>query len=269
VRSQIFVHNGREKGEMPVKSLSAALIWNTLSKINVNEFTEEKGGLTYLSWSHAWRIMMENYPEMSIKWQGTTDENGVTRDVTYYEGGTTMVNCSVTIGEVKRECWLPVMDYRMKSISHPSSRDISDAKMRCMVKCFSFYGLANYIYSGDALPEDVTDVTDVTPPKQKTKKRKKAAKKKEAETNGVPSEEELAIVEAVPTDLALEIKHICHELDKAGWEPDEKLKKDLKAAVAKGDQKKMEKHHAVLSGIKSSLLALSDGTEEQGDTVDV
>jgi hypothetical protein len=111
---------------MPSKSLTAGSIWKTLAKINVNEFTEEKVGLTYLSWSHAYRIMMENYPEMQIKWNGTTDESGVIRDVTYYEGGTAMVSCTVTIGDVVKEMWLPVMDYRMKSIAHPASRDISD-----------------------------------------------------------------------------------------------------------------------------------------------
>jgi hypothetical protein len=159
---------------MPAKSLSPASIWKALSAINVNDFTEQKAGLTYLSWSHAYRIMMENYPEMVIKWHGTTDGDGVTRDVTYYEGGTAMVSCSVTIGEVSREMWLPVMDYRMKSIEHPSSRDISDAKMRCLVKAFSLFGLANYLYSGDGLPYE--DSKPVAKPAAK-KTKKKASKK--------------------------------------------------------------------------------------------
>lgn len=133
-------------------SHSEATIWRTLSKINVNDFTESKAGLTYLSWSHAYRMMMENYPELTIKWLGTTDKNGVTRDVTYYEGGTASVSCAVTIGSVVREMWLPVMDSRMKSIENPSSRDISDAKMRCLVKCFALLGLGIYVYSGDGLP---------------------------------------------------------------------------------------------------------------------
>ena len=149
---------------MPTKALTAGSIWQTLSKINVNEFTESKGGLTYLSWSHAFRLMMENYPELTIKWMGTTDSSGVTRDVTYYEGGTATVSCSVTVGDVTREMWLPVMDFRMKSIPHPSSRDISDAKMRCMVKAFALLGLGSYIYSGDGLPYE-----DVPAPKAKAK----------------------------------------------------------------------------------------------------
>ena len=222
---------------MPAKSLSSASIWKTLSNINVNEFTEEKGGLTYLSWSHAWRIMMENYPEMQIKWNGTTDENGVIRDVTYYEGGTAMVSCTVTIGEVQRECWLPVMDYRNKAIAHPSSRDISDAKQRCLVKCFSLYGLANYIYSGDALPEDVTPVTPVTPPKKKAKKK---AKKVEV----VEEVEEVEEVEAKPNgvdvqELVTTLKVRCRELHESGWTPDPDLQKEIKTAVSDLDAPRM------------------------------
>ena len=90
------------------KKLTYAQVYDTLSKVNVNEFTEEKMGLTYLSWSQAVRIFTEHFPEWSLKWHGTTDANGVLRDVTYYEGGTAAVTCTVSIpdgagGELKRE----------------------------------------------------------------------------------------------------------------------------------------------------------------------
>jgi hypothetical protein len=169
--------------------------------------------------------MMENYPEMSVKWNGTTDENGVIRDVTYYEGGTAMVSCTVTIGEVQRECWLPVMDYRNKAIAHPSSRDISDAKQRCLVKCFSLYGLANYIYSGDALPEEEEVVAEKPAPKKKTKKK---AKKVEAKPNGADADA-----------LAVSLKVRCRELHESGWTPDPDLQQDIKTAVSDLDATKM------------------------------
>ena len=89
---------------MVVKSFSAASIWKTLSKIDCSSKTMEKGGLTYLPWNQAVTYMMDHYPEYTVKWHGTTDENSVTRDVTYYEGGTGMVNCSVIIGDVIRRC---------------------------------------------------------------------------------------------------------------------------------------------------------------------
>ncbi len=242
---------------MPAKSLSSASIWKTLSNINVNEFTEEKGGLTYLSWSHAWRIMMENYPEMQIKWNGTTDEKGVIRDVTYYEGGTAMVSCTVTIGEVQRECWLPVMDYRNKAIAHPSSRDISDAKQRCLVKCFSLYGLANYIYSGDALPEEEEVVVEKPAPKKKAKKKAKKVEEVEAKPNGVSKEEDFDV-----DALASTLKVKCRELHKSGWTPDKNLQKDIKTAVADLDGAKMVSLLELLEISGETAKKLNDDTKQ-------
>ena len=51
--------------------------------------------------------------------------------------------------------WLPVMDNRNKSIANPSSRDISDARMRCLVKAIAMHGLGAYIYAGEDLPQAV------------------------------------------------------------------------------------------------------------------
>jgi len=238
---------------MPAKSLGAASIWKTLSKINVNEFTEEKGGLTYLSWSHAYRIMMENYPEMTIKWHGTTDEHGVTRDATYYEGGTTMVSCSVTIGDVVREMWLPVMDYRMKSIAHPSSRDISDAKMRCLTKCFSLHGLANYIYSGDGLPteEATASVAEVAPPKVKAKRAKRTKKAKKP------------VVESPDAGaLKNELIALTHRLNDGGWTPDDATKAQIKAAVTNLDAEALTSLVKTLQEVEQPLLLLNDNPEE-------
>jgi len=254
---------------MPVKSLNAALIWKTLSKINVNEFTEEKGGLTYLSWSHAYRIMMENYPEMTIKWNGTTDENGVIRDVTYYEGGTAMVSCTVTIGDVVREMWLPVMDYRMKSIAHPASRDISDAKMRCLTKCFSLFGLFNYGYSGDGLPlgEAEASVAEVAPPKAKAKPKK--AKK-------VPAKQDASISESNNnsagdssdlSDIVVALTDACNVAAKAGWLPDTKLQGEIKRAVKSNNPKTIVKLINTVNELSNAALKLHDEREEQGELI--
>ena len=261
MRLQTFVHNGREGIGMAAKSLNAALIWKTLSKINVNEFTEEKGGLTYLSWSHAYRIMMENYPEMQIKWNGTTDEQGVIRDVTYYEGGTAMVSCTVTIGDVVREMWLPVMDYRMKSIAHPASRDISDAKMRCLTKCFSLFGLFNYGYSGDGLPLEEASAK-VAPAKPKAKP-KKAKKVPAPEVNGA------TITPSGPVaDPAGALTAACNEAAKAGWLPDTKLQGEIKRAVKSNNPKTIVKLIATVNELSKAAFQIHDEREEQGELID-
>lgn len=261
---------------MPAKSLTAQAIWNTLSKIDCSGRTEEKGGLTYLPWSEAVTLMMENYPEYTVKWHGTADEKGVTRDVTYYEGGTASVACSITIGDVKRECWLPVMDYKNKAIAHPDSRSISDAKQRCLVKCFALFGLGIYIYRGDSLPEvagkdEDTEyllaerqalqeegevVKKVAPSSsKKAPKKKKSAPKKEA----APKED----AETIKTTLKVR----CQELHDSGWAPDPSLAKDIKAACANLDGEKMKALLTMLDTAMPIAKQLNDDTL-QGEVFD-
>ena len=235
---------------MPAKTLSAGSIWKTLSSINVNEFTEEKGGLTYLSWSHAYRLMMENYPEMSIKWHGTTDSQGVTRDVTYYDGGTATVSCTVRIGDVAREMWLPVMDYRMKSIANPDSRSISDAKMRCMVKAFSLFGLANYLYSGDGLPMEEANGVTKAPAKKPIKAKAKAQKKAD------PVEEQVQA-----------LRDLANQVVQGGWDPDPATASEIKAAIAGRDQKEIAKVMINLQKLSKAALQINNDTV-QGELID-
>ena len=59
-------------------------IWATLSKLNVNEFTEKKGNLTYLSWAYAYRTMMDHFPDMQILWYTFRDSDNLDRDVLFY-----------------------------------------------------------------------------------------------------------------------------------------------------------------------------------------
>ena len=42
-------------------------VWETLSKIDVNDHTEKKNGLTYLSWAWAWGVLKNHYPEAVFK----------------------------------------------------------------------------------------------------------------------------------------------------------------------------------------------------------
>lgn len=117
-------------------------VWDKLSAISVNDHIQKKGNLSYLSWAWAWQVMMENYPEMKFFFH----------EPTKFEDGSLQVNCTVSIRNIDRDMWLPVMDYKNKSIQNPSSRDISDAQMRCLVKCFALFGLGHYIYAGEDVP---------------------------------------------------------------------------------------------------------------------
>ena len=127
------------------KATLMARIWADLSAINVNEHVQKKGQLSYLSWTWAWSTLMAKYPEAYY----------VFEDHRVHDG-TVMVECVLTIHEgeevATRTMWLPVMDHRNKAIVDPSSRDISDARMRCLVKCMAMFGLGFYIYAGEDIP---------------------------------------------------------------------------------------------------------------------
>ena len=47
--------------------ISRGEIHNTLSKLNVNEYTQNKGGFTYLSWPFAWGTLMKHFPNTNYQ----------------------------------------------------------------------------------------------------------------------------------------------------------------------------------------------------------
>lgn len=131
---------------MQNKSLPAR-VWETLSPINVNDMTEKKGNLTYLSWASAVEVLGNHFPDHDF-------------DTTFdkFDDGTVMVYVQLTIREGEesfvRRMWLPAMDHRNNALVNPDSRKISDAMMRCLAKCISIStGLGLYIYRGEDLPK--------------------------------------------------------------------------------------------------------------------
>ena len=122
-----------------------------LLKVNVNDKTERKGQLTYLSWAWAWAEVLKFDPLAT--WLVHTYGPQGAEQPCMWIGETAMVHTSVTIQGLRRECMLPVMDNRNNAVKLPDSRKISDAIMRCMTKAISMHGLGLYIYAGEDLPE--------------------------------------------------------------------------------------------------------------------
>jgi hypothetical protein len=124
---------------------------NDLLTINVNDHTEKKGGLTYLSWAWAWAEVLKIDPKATWKIATFGSED---KRVPYMAiGDTAMVFTEVTINGLTRGCQLPVMDNRNNAVKNPDARKISDAIMRCMTKAIAMHGLGLYIYAGEDLPE--------------------------------------------------------------------------------------------------------------------
>lgn len=122
-----------------------------LLRINVNEHTEKKGNLTYLSWAWAWAEVLKIDP--AATWVAHTYGPQGSEQPCMWIGDTAMVHTSVTVKGLRRECMLPVMDNKNNAVKQPDSRKVSDAIMRCLTKAISMHGLGLYIYAGEDLPE--------------------------------------------------------------------------------------------------------------------
>jgi hypothetical protein len=117
--------------------------------LNVNDKTEKKGQLTYLSWAWAWAEFKKKYPKATY----TVDKF----DGTYCTGNEKlgwMVRTEVFADELCYEMWLPIMDMRNNAILSPKMTDVNKTIMRCLTKNLAMFGLGLYIYAGEDLPED-------------------------------------------------------------------------------------------------------------------
>ena len=198
-------------------------IWDTLSKIDVSEHTEDKNGLTYLSWAWAWGVLKNFYPEAEFHFKLWEKADGTKSDILEYPDGSASVECHVAIGDMNHSMWLPVMDYRNRAISSPSSRDISDTKMRCLVKAIAMgFGLGFYIYAKESIPQE--NETKATKGSKAPKKNGKAeAKEEEAPFAPEESTEKSGVVTAYKV-FAEDCKSLV-ELKKFWNENKEELKK--------------------------------------------
>lgn len=142
-------------------------------QLNVNDHTDLKHNLTYLSWAWAWQEFLKICPEATYEIKKFT--NPITGKTTTYledEDFGIMVFTSITARGVTREMWLPVMDGANKamrrqaytyvvgkgqdkyekSVGAVSMFDINKTIMRCLTKNIAMFGVGLYIYAGEDLP---------------------------------------------------------------------------------------------------------------------
>lgn len=187
-------------------------IFYKLNTVNVNEYTEKKNGLTYLSWAWAWAELKKAYPDAVYQIRHFDG-----KPYLYDENLGYLVMTEMTVDGITHEMWLPVMDgankamkdapyiYKVrnqsfkyaklneadgkyydkygteqtefieKEVSAATMFDINTAIMRCLVKNIAMFGLGLYIYAGEDLPEDSAE------------KQKEAEKQKQVESSLIPS----------------------------------------------------------------------------------
>ncbi|MDE7436864.1 MAG: DUF1071 domain-containing protein [Muribaculaceae bacterium] len=197
-----FLNNENlEQQTIKTREDNVAEKFNQLVSLNVNEKTESKNGLSYLSWSNAWLEFKKVYP--------TATYNVVKNTLTglpYFVDPNIgiMVFTEVTADNQTYSMWLPVMDssnkamkiqpytyqvwnkttrqYENRNVEAATMFDINKAIMRCLTKNLAMFGLGLYLYNGEDMPETLEsseateDVQQASTTKQpKVRKQRKAS----------------------------------------------------------------------------------------------
>lgn len=121
-----------------------------LNGINVSGKTEQKNGLTYLSWAWAWGELKKIHPDAFY----TIYENA--QGLFYHtDGRTAWVKTGVTVNGLEHIEYLPVMDFKNQSIplEKVTSVAVNKTIQRSLTKAVARHGLGLYIYAGEDLPE--------------------------------------------------------------------------------------------------------------------
>jgi len=126
-------------------------VYEVLSAVDVSTHVKRKGNLSYLSWAWAWGEVAKRYPDANYEVYRNPETN---LPYDYVEGTGYMCYTTVTIEGKSLQMWLPVIDFKNKSIlSNATTFDINKTLMRCLTKNVAMHGLGHYIYAGEDLPE--------------------------------------------------------------------------------------------------------------------
>lgn len=162
-------------------------LFKELAQVNVNDYVEQKNGLSYLSWANAIQeICLRHDEEFDYEIEKFGEKH---LPYVYDDGVGFMVFTNITLFGKTRECWLPVMDnanqamlkepytykvkkyewnaetrkkefmgnYEEKNVDKATMFDVNKTIMRCLVKNLAMFGLGLYIYAGEDLPIEINE----------------------------------------------------------------------------------------------------------------
>jgi hypothetical protein len=137
-------------------------VFKTLSEIDVKSKVEKKGNQEYLSWSHAWGMVKQFYPDM----QRIVYEDYHTGVNYFNDGKTCYVKVGIIINGLEHIDYLPVMDFRNQSIplDKVTSMDVNKTIQRSTTKALALHGAGLSLWAGDDLI-DTVKTTKATPTK--------------------------------------------------------------------------------------------------------
>ena len=169
-----------------------SICFDALYEMNLGDKVEKKDGLSYLTWSEAWKAFKEIYPSATFRVVPNPDTK-----LPYFVDPQIgiMVFTEVTADDMTQQCFLPVLNSSMKPMrleaynytvydkqnkrqiektcEAASMFDINKTIMRCLVKNLALYGVGLKLYQGEDIPcENSDDATDNAADSKKTTTRR-------------------------------------------------------------------------------------------------
>lgn len=129
--------------------MTTAIKFKEMLNVDVREHLEKDfKGLSYLSWATAYQLMMENDP--TATYDVLEDADGIPL---FSRGNIHFVKTSVTMFGQTKKMQLPVMDNKHNAVDAPTSRQVSDCIMRCLVKNIAMFGIGLRVFRKEGLDE--------------------------------------------------------------------------------------------------------------------
>lgn len=129
--------------------MTTAIKFKEMLNVDVREHLEKDfKGLNYLSWATAYQLMMENDP--TATYDVLEDADGIPL---FSRGNIHFVKTSVTMFGQTKKMQLPVMDNKHNAVDAPTSRQVSDCIMRCLVKNIAMFGIGLRVFRKEGLDE--------------------------------------------------------------------------------------------------------------------
>ena len=192
-----------------------------LVRVNVNDKVEKKNGLSYLSWAFAWSELKKRHPDATYTIY--ENENGWNY---HTDGKTCWVKTGVTVNGIEHIEYLPVMDFKNKSIplANITSFEVNKTIQRSLTKAVARHGLGLYVYAGEDLPEE----SDGKNPVKEAPKAKASAQKPAGDDYDAMAPRKALV--AFCTDYGIDIKAVCEACSITNQSSDETFKEALSYA---------------------------------------
>ena len=132
--------------------------YKELSEQPIKRLVEKKGGLDYLSWSNAWDMLKKIHPTAQRKVYESE------HSLNYFsDGNTAYVKVGIVVNDIEHIDYLPVMDFRNKSIplAKLTSTDVNKTIQRATAKAIAMHGLGLSLWTGEDIPSENAPVHKV------------------------------------------------------------------------------------------------------------